>query len=395
MMKLQSLDQHIKRLAKLDGTKVPIISCYLDLGSEGADWQTTLMQREKEILSSPWPTATKSGIVSAFNSIKRWLNSELEPSSRGSAIFARAREGDVFIPMQFGVPLPSDIAIDSVPHLYQLVRVKDSLHEYIVLYSDSKSARIYEVNLGKISEHMIINRPDLRPRIGREWTKLHYSRQRRERGRQFLKQKIDILNSLISERPDCDLILAGDSTYLTRLTRELPRKVADRLVDAVAISKPHSTERILQETLAAYVKAEEEESLDTVDRLFLTHQRGDLATIGVPESLQAVFHGQADILVLCHTSDLGKAHSCSKCGWIAYGEQNPEVCANCGNTSLIKRDVRQELTRMARSTQCEIETVASSERLAQVGGAGCLLRFRHETLGHDNYQLKKGNQYVQ
>jgi len=393
-MKLKPLNQHIKRLADLDGTRFPIISCYLDLDRERGDRYATLVQREEEILSSPWPTLTKSGIISAFNSIKRWLNSELKPKSRGVAIFARAREGDVFIPMQFGVPLPSDIAIDSVPHLYNLVRMKDSFHEYIVLYSDSQSARIYEVNLGKISKRMILDRPDLQPRIGREWTKLHFKRQRHERSRQFLKQKIDVLIRLISEKPDCDLIMAGDSIYLNRLIKELPKHVADRLVDTVTITKSHSLGKILQETLAAYTKAEETESLNTVDRLFIAHQRGDLATIGITESLQAVFNGQADTLVLCHTSDLGEMYSCSECGWFANGGQKLEVCANCKNSSLIKRDVRQELTRMAHSTQCDIETVASSDQLDRLGGVGCFLRYRNEVLGQDKYKLKKGNQYV-
>ncbi|MCP4685452.1 MAG: hypothetical protein GY867_08380 [bacterium] len=374
-MELQALEKHIKRLASLDGTRTPIVSCYLDLGSDDSDWRTFVSNREAEILGSLKPTSARSGIRGVFNSIKRWLNSELLPDSRGAAIIARGREGDVFVPMQFQVPLPNEIAIDSVPHLYHLLRMKDSHNRYVVLYSDSHGARIYEVSLGALSDQMTLESPDLPRCAGREWTMLHYKRRRAQRERLFLKQKIDLLDKLIDENPQTHLMLAGDSTCIDQITRALPRRIVAKLVDQVVLARSHSAEKIVMETLKAYVKAEEIESLNTVDRLFDAFYRGDHAVLGVATSLRAASRGQADTLVLRHGVDLGTARICSNCSWVATGESRPNVCSECGGEALLDRDARQELVRVAQSTQCEIETVAGSERLADAGGAGCLLRY--------------------
>jgi len=374
-MKLETLEKHVQRLANLQETKKLVVSCYLNLDDDNLDWRIVVPKREAEILDSLSSTSAKSDVREAFSSIKRWLNSNLSPSSRGAAIFARGGEGDLLIPMQFEVPLPCEITVDTVPHLYDLVRMKDSFHQYIVLHSDSRSARVYEVNLGRISERLLIERPEVRSRLGREWTKLHYKRQHRERDRQFLQQKIEVLDKLFAVDPQAHLVLAGDSTYINRIVKVLPQRIAARLVGQVAHAKSNSVEKIVLETLQEYVRAEEVESLNTVDRLFNAIHRGDLAILGGVESLRAAFRGQADTLVLCHEYDLGTAHICQVCNWVAVGGTRPDVCAECGADSLLDRDVRQELVRAAQTTGCDVETVADSERLVRAGGVGCFLRY--------------------
>lgn len=390
-MKLQPLEKHITRLASMQETKKQVISCYLNLDGDNLNWRTVVPKRETEILNSITSSSVKSHIRLAFSSIKQWLNTDLEPSSRGAAIFVR-EGGDVFVPMQFSIPLPTEITIDTVPHLYNLVRMSDSFHQYIVLYSDSRDARIYEVNLGEISERMLFERPDVRSRLGREWTKLHYQRQHRERDRQFLQQKLDVLDRLFTEDPRAHLILAGTSTYINQIASALPQRIASRLVDQITLTKSNSVERILLETLQAYVKAEERESLNTVDRLLGAFQREDLAVLGVAESLKATLIGQADTLVLSHGFDIGPAYICPACDWIAAGEPRPNVCAECGAESLMDRDARQELVRLAHATRCEVETVAESEKLLKAGGAGCLLRYADAlTDQHRSQGISQGN----
>ncbi len=374
-MKLQPLERHVERLANLQETKVPIVSCYLNLEDDDFDWRTAVPKREAKILESLSSTSAKSNIRRSFSSIKQWLNSNLNPSSKGAALFVRGGEGDLFIPMQFKTPLPYEITVDTVPHLYSLVRMSDSFHQYVVLYSDSSAARIYEVSLGRISEQILIERPGIRSRLGREWTKLHYKRQHREGNRQFLQQKLDVLDKILAEDTHAHLILAGDPNRIDLIARSLPRRIAARLVDRVTLASPSSVEKILLETLRAYVRAEEMESLDMVDRLFDAFHRGDLAILGEAESLRAVLRGQVDTLVLSHGCDLGRAYICPSCYWATIGEPRPGACAECGTESLLDRDARQELVRLAHTTRCEVETVAKSERLLKAGGAGCLLRY--------------------
>ena len=308
-MKLQPLEKHITRLAQMPETRKLIISCYLNLENDAPDWRTVVPAREAEILDAQTTSLAKSLLSRAFNSIKGWLNSNLSPHSRGAALFVRGG-GDIFIPMQFDIPLPNEITIDTVPHLYNLVRLSDSVHQYIALYSDSREARIYEVSLGKISHQILVERPEVMPRHGREWTELHDKRQRRELDRQFLQQKLHVLDKLFTENPRAHLILAGNSTSLKQIASALPPRIAARLVDQIVMTRSNSADRIILKTLQAYVKAEERESLNTVDRLLAAFHREDLAVLGVAESLRATLRGQADTLVLSHGCDIGTAYVC-------------------------------------------------------------------------------------
>lgn len=379
-MKLEVLEKHIKRLANLPETDQLVVSCYVNLADTDRGWRTFVPGREKEIVESLVSTVDKAVVRSAFSSVKTWLNSRLHPESRGAAFFACGGDTGVFIPMQFEVPLPNEIAVDTVPHLYQLMRMKDSYHRYILLYTDSRSGRIYDVNLGRVSQRMLIERPEVRPRLGREWTKLHYKRRRRESDRQYIQQKLDVLDELFAADGRTQLILAGDQTYVDRITKALPRHIAARLVGRISPTKTNSLEEIILRSLEAYVKSEELESLDEVDRLFNALHRDDMAVVGVANSLRVVSQGQADILILCHDHDLGDSYICPACFCIGVGEEQPGTCEECGTGSMQRRDLRQELVRLAQITGCDVETVAESERLLRVGGVGCLLRYADQHL---------------
>ncbi len=380
-MKLEALEKHVERLANLPETDQLIVSCYVNLEDDDRGWRTFVPRREKEIVESLVSSRDKADIRSAFNSVKMWLNSQLHPESRGAAFFAYGGERGVFIPLQFEVPLPNEIAVDTVPHLYQLVRMKDSYHRYILLLTDSRDARIYEVNLGKVSHRVLIERPEVRSRLGREWTKLHYKRRRRENNRQYIQQKLDVLDKLFATEARARLILAGDQTYVDRVAKALPRHIAAKVVGRVSSTKTDSMEEIVLQTLQAYVRAEELESLDAVDRLFNALQRNDMAIVGVADSLRVVSRGQADTLILCHDQDLGSSYICPSCFWVGVGEEQPGTCEKCGAGSMQRRNVRQELVRLAQTTGCDVETVTESEELLKAGGVGCFLRYTDEFSG--------------
>ena len=79
----------------------------------------------------------------------RWSRSrstwrrELLPEAKGVAIFSRAGEEPFFLPLQFRVPLPNWVAVDTTPNIYHLVELKDTYHRYVVMISTEESVRIW------------------------------------------------------------------------------------------------------------------------------------------------------------------------------------------------------------------------------------------------------------
>lgn len=67
--------------------------------------------------------------------------------------------------------------------------LEDTYHRYVVLLAARDWIRILEVNLGATTIQAWTEQPELRERVGREWTKAHYESHRRERTSRFLKEQ--------------------------------------------------------------------------------------------------------------------------------------------------------------------------------------------------------------
>jgi len=125
------------------------------------------------------------------------------------------------------------------------------------MLSTEEKARILEVNVGTVAETIRKERPELRRRIGREWTKERYQRHRRARARQFINEQVEILDQVMSAGDYRYLILAGDPRVTARIEKALLKHLSAGLVSTVCASGNDKTTDILAATLAAFVKYEE------------------------------------------------------------------------------------------------------------------------------------------
>jgi peptide subunit release factor 1 (eRF1) len=233
------------------------------------------------------------------------------------------------------------------------------------------------VNLGAVTQHLWVQYPELRKRVGREWTRLHYQNHKNERSRQFIKEKIKVLDRLMSEGGYGHLILAGDQRRIAEVRDLLPKRLESKLFDMVAISGKTEIEDVVATTLSAFIAEEERESGTMVERLLHAFYKEELAAFGPDLCLQALYRKQADVLVIAKESDPALARYCEACGWAASGDPLPDVCAECGAESLRECKAREELVRLAELHGCQIEFVGESHAhaLDNFGGVGCLLRY--------------------
>lgn len=343
-MELQNLQAHIRTLALLEETESPVISCYLNLEDKRLSEQLTHLQQQQPILRATVLPANQPDFDKAFEQINTFVENNLQPDTKGAAIFARAGEQPFFLPLQFRVPLPDWLVINSTPNIYHLIELKDTYHRYIVMISTQESARILEVNLGSVTEELWRERPELRKRVGREWTKEHYQNHRRERTNQFIKEKIKILEKLMAARGHTHLILAGNPQMTARLRNELPRHLTDKLIDTVVAASNDDISDVVAATLSHFIEQEEQESQAMVDLFIREIKTGGLAVAGPAACLEALQWGQADVLILAKNME--------------------------GDPLL-----REALVRQSEQTQCHVEVVNHSDILMEFGGAGCLLRY--------------------
>ncbi len=120
---------------------------------------------------------------------------------------------------------------------------------------------------------------------------------------------------------------------------------------------------------------------DRPSRLFSENNgsRGEVAPSGVRElvagKLEALRRGQVDILLLASEYSPSAQQTCGECG-AGITLTRHSTCPECGSGQLRPANLREELIRLAEQNGAEIEIVHQSDFLMELGGIGCLLRYR-------------------
>lgn len=372
---LDELRRHVSVLACVDETEAPFVSCYLNLEQGEAGYRKALDDRALAMRSTLEGDA-KADFDAAMGQITNYLSGMLRPGAKGVALFSRHyRGGAFFLPMQFAAPLPNWIAVYPSPNLFHLMALKDTYHRYVVLLATQAWVRILEVNLGAATTKAWTEQPELRERVGREWTKAHYESHRRERTSRFLKEQTDLLESLMVAGGHTHLILAGDPRLTGEIRRALPKSVAAKLVDTIPVASRDKQDDVVAATLATFIEREEQESQAVAARFVQGIRTQGRAVAGATACLDALREQRADMLLLARDLLPAAGWRCAACGVIRIAHQAPAACPECGKKSVRPVDATVELVRLAGQQDCPIEVVDHCDPLMALGGIGCLLRY--------------------
>jgi rubrerythrin len=352
-MELKKLQKHVRTLAILEETNAPVISCYLNL-EKGASGYRNILDKRVDLLRKSLKGDKSIHFEEALKRIEDFIATELFADAKGAVIFSRGGSQPFFLPLQFRVPLPNWFVMDTVPNIYHLI----------------------EVNLGSITEKVWRERPELRKRVGREWTKEHYQSHKKGRIDQFIKEKIKILDKLLSAGGYSHLILAGDPRMNSRIRNAIPKHIRAKIIDTVVTSARDRISDVVAATLSSFVEQEEFESQAMADRLEQEVNTHGLAEVGTDACLKALQRGQVDVLVLAESYNPDPGWKCAACGAIGGNDSQPKACPICEKKEVQELNVKEEMVRMAEQYRGQVEIVKYSEVLMEFGGVGCLLRYR-------------------
>ena len=338
-----ALRRHLQALATMPATDHPVLSVFLDLRQPLSRLRSDFAQ---------WAATAKCSLTAnqreAFERSVRETEiafAEDWPANvRSVAVFARSGETPLLQILPFGAHLEVSFHVSSLPVIFPLVQMKDRFHRFVVAICTEEQARILEITLGAVSEQLLANRPELRKRIGREWTREHYHQHKRETHRRFLKDQAAMIANLMAKRGLNHLIIAGSPQAVAALREALPKKLQNRVADSV-FGTPNSGNysQVLEEAVNAFIEVEQQESRSTVELLHEGVRRNGLAVMGTHRCLKAMKLGAASELVI--SEDL-------------------------------PAEDREELVRLATTLELPIEVCENDELLNAHGGVGCLLRYQ-------------------
>jgi rubrerythrin len=373
-MDIQTLQKHVLTLATIEETGAPMVSCYLNL-EKGLAAARRILDERVRLLRKTLPAPQRDSFEHALLGIESRLAAGFQTESLGAAVFSRDGDPKFFLDLEFRVPLPNWIAVDSTPNIYHLVELKDTYDRYVIVLVNERSTRILEVHLGSVTDVAWTKRPALRERVGRGWSREHYQSHHPERNHEFANEVVRFVDEVMSTGGYAHLILAGTPRMTAVIREVLPKRLVSKLIDVVPASANERTSAVVAATLASFVEEEQQESLAAVDRLQKRICSHGLGVAGSAASLQALKCRQVDMLVMATEYTPEPAWKCTGCGAAEVRQPRPATCPSCGCPRTRELDVKEELVRLAELEGCGVEIVHDSEILMRLGGVGCLLRF--------------------
>lgn len=374
-MELYDLQKNVRTLATMEETETPVLSCYLNTEQGRSSYQAFLDERTM-LLKRIIPPEKQESFDRSLEHIEHYIRENAHAHDiKSIAAFVRTVENPFFIGLTFGVPLPNRLIVDRVPNIYHLVEMKNTYDRYVVVLMTREKASILEVNLGSVTRQTWSEYPALPERVGREWTKEQYQHHRRKQTEETIREKIKMVNKLISADGHSHLILAGDAHMVKRLKAKLPSHLRQKLIDSVFVKANDTSSDIVEATLSSFIEFREQQSRNYVEMLQQAMYTNGLGITGTHATLECLRHARADVLILSKGYAPGPAWRCTHCQNIQIGQSQPNACPECSTTQFRRIDVKEEMVRLAQGSSCEMVVIQDSDFLMACGGVGCLTRF--------------------
>ena len=236
--------------------------------------------------------------------------------------------------------------ISETPHLYPLARVLDEYPRYLALLADSHSARIFVFAANSLEKSDRIENPKVKHHKQGGWAQARFQRHVENYHLQHAKEVVDAVAKIAREEKIDKIVFSGDEVIMPLLREQLPKDIAERIVDMVKIDTHAGQRHILEATIAALRQKDAETDRERVEALIGAYRANGLATVGVENTMKAFELGQVDELV------------------IAAKPMNLDEQAAAG------------LIAKARQTSAKIRFIEETALLATVGGVGAFLRFK-------------------
>lgn len=347
----------IKKLAKFEPSEMPVLSVYLDMrpqatgGNPGLrSGEIVLKDRLHEIEKTYLPRGAELDSFRADREkIEDFLKSEMSPSASGLMIFACSAE-HLWETAEVGAVLENEITVGKVPLLFQFAKMLDEYDTAVIAVVDINTARFFVTHYGRLKEMDAIVAPEMKIHSNRSmggWKQTKYARNVENNRDDFSKEVVKDLEELIEKVDAKNLIIAGDEIAMTLLQNNLSPRTKEILhteVLRIDIKMPRLDIRV--EVREILEEIESDDARSQADKLVAAVRGGGLGVAGVSPTKQALENGQVETLLI-----------------------DPQ-------TANLDEETRNELIRLAETTDAGVEMVENHEKFAAIDGVGALLRYK-------------------
>jgi peptide subunit release factor 1 (eRF1) len=382
-----SVKEQLARLAAFEPAPYPVVSLYLNTqpGQTGRDQFQTFVRKEFAARSRTYPAGSpdRESLDKDLEKISAYLEGQLDAAANGVAVFA-CSAAELFEAVQLSAPIDQHwLYIGDQPHLYPLARIESLYPRHAAVLADTNSARILVLAAGEVvSEEEIKGTKTKRTSQG-GWSQARFQRHIENFHVQHAKEVVDALEKIVARENITEIVTAGDEVILPLLREQMPKHLAEKVVDHVRLDLNAPLDRILSTSLEAMKRSHGQTERDKVEAAVGAYRAGGLGVVGPEDTLEALIKGQVDeLLISARVRELEPvgANSAARAIESMRGVlPEPAVAsAAAGEAAQVAPEtvrLADELITKATQTAAKITFVEDPELLSAYGGVAAILRF--------------------
>jgi peptide subunit release factor 1 (eRF1) len=383
-----TLHDQLNRLAAFEPSPYPVISLYLDTqpDARGRDNFQAFVRKELKARSQTYPprSAEREMLERDLERIAAYLESSVEPSANGVAIFA-CDAAELFDAVQIDAPLGNHwLYIGDQPHLYPLARVASQHPRYAVVLADTHRTRILVIADGGVAGDTAIEGTKTRRTSQGGWSQARYQRHVENYHLQHIKDVVAALEKIVAQEGIERVIVSGDPVVIPLLREQLPKPLADRVIDELSIPSDAPEADVVAATRASIAEVDARTDREKVDAAVGAYRAGGLGVVGPDATLLALTNGQVDELLISaslasleglrgtRAAEMAIANDAA----IAEPAVEPSAAGEPASAEIGTVRLADELVTKAQQTAARISFIEDPSLLEAFGGVAATLRYR-------------------
>jgi peptide chain release factor subunit 1 len=375
-----SLSEQLGRLAAFEPAPYPVVSLYLNTqpGQHGRDQHQAFIRKEFKARSQTYPAGSpeRESLDQDLERISQYLETELQPSANGVAIFA-CSAGELFEAIQTGGAVEQHwLHIGDQPHLYPLARLESQYPRYAAVLADTHSARIMVFAAGDLVAERDVAGIKTRSTSQGGWSQARYQRHISNFHLHHAKEVIDTLDRIVRSEGITQILLSGDEVIMPVLREQLPKHLADKVVDEVRLPTHAPVSDVMKASLEAMGKLNERTDREKVDAAIGAYRAGGLGVVGPEDTTMALAAGQVEELLISASLRELQAPQAANDTLLAESAVDTVSAGEAADAEPQVVRLADELVTKATQTAALVTFIEDPSLLADYGGVAALLRFR-------------------
>ena len=372
------LTESLERLAALEPSPFPVISLYLNTQPDqhGRDSFNTFLRKELSERLDTYPAGSleRESLEQDAAKISQYLDSELQPSTNGVAIFASHGTNELFEAVQLTAPIDHhELYVGDQPHLYPLARLNDQYPRYAALVLDTNRARLFVFGGGELLRREEIVGVKTRKNKQGGWAQQRYQRHLENYHVHHVKEVVNVLEKVVLQDGIQQIIVAGDEVVLPLVREQFTPMLTEKMVDVLRLDVDTPERDVLAATLEVLRKQDSKTDAEKVDTAVGEYRARGLGTVGPRPTLEALRNGQVDelLIVASHDALTLPGDPVKTAEDLGVAPPDGQVAQENPNAAFA-----DHLVTLAQQTSAKVTFIEDPNLLARVGGVAALLRFR-------------------